>query len=326
MSSVGNLKKEKNYEIQILRAVAIIAVVLIHTCPLGIWQPIVKPFVNFAVALFLFISGYLTKDKIVDYKQFYKKRISKVLIPYIIWTVIYSICEGNSSRILLNLLTSKANGILYYIFVYIQFVLLTPFLFKLIKSKFYLVGYIIAPVSVILFKYIWLIPGLELNPYIDLVYGISCIGWFTFYYLGLSLGNNKIKKEFKINRLVFYYLITIIMQLVEGLILFAIGDAKCGTQLKISSLLSSSVFILIAYCYLNNGKLKKNNKILKMIGDYSFGIYLVHVLIMKLLAYVPGYSYIPYIINSAIILFLSLGIVYVCKKIFGEKISAYLGF
>lgn len=73
------MAKEKNYKIQILRALAIIAVVLIHTCPLGLSQVLVRPFINFSVGLFLFLSGYLTKLENNDWKNFYKKRIVRVL-------------------------------------------------------------------------------------------------------------------------------------------------------------------------------------------------------------------------------------------------------
>lgn len=45
-----------NSKIQILRAVAIIAVVLIHTMPGKILAIIIRPFTNFAVALFLCLA------------------------------------------------------------------------------------------------------------------------------------------------------------------------------------------------------------------------------------------------------------------------------
>ncbi|MEE0236650.1 MAG: hypothetical protein UD961_10885 [Bacteroidales bacterium] len=51
----------KDRNIQTFRALAIIAVVMIHTTPSGQWQVFCKPFINFAVATFIFLSGYLTK-------------------------------------------------------------------------------------------------------------------------------------------------------------------------------------------------------------------------------------------------------------------------
>ena len=54
-------KATRNNMIQVFRALSIIAVVMIHTTPPGEWQVIFRPFLNFAVATFLFLSGYLTK-------------------------------------------------------------------------------------------------------------------------------------------------------------------------------------------------------------------------------------------------------------------------
>ena len=39
----------KDRNIQMFRAIAIIAVVMIHTTPAGQWQVFCKPFINFAV-------------------------------------------------------------------------------------------------------------------------------------------------------------------------------------------------------------------------------------------------------------------------------------
>ena len=47
--------------LQVFRALVVIAVVMIHTTPKGNCQVFCRPFVNFAVATFLFLSGYLTK-------------------------------------------------------------------------------------------------------------------------------------------------------------------------------------------------------------------------------------------------------------------------
>ena len=126
----------KNTRIQIFRAVAIMAVVMIHTTPGGLCQVVFKPFVNFAVATFLFLSGYLTKTDNDNWLAFYRKRIIRVLVPYLIWTIVYSIPDLNSegpARLVKNMLSANATTTLYYIFVYIQFVLLTPLLGKLAK-------------------------------------------------------------------------------------------------------------------------------------------------------------------------------------------------
>lgn len=51
------LTREESYKVQIIRGIAIIAVVCIYNTPSGIAQVLWRPFLNFAVASFLFISG-----------------------------------------------------------------------------------------------------------------------------------------------------------------------------------------------------------------------------------------------------------------------------
>lgn len=111
----------KSSDIQILRAIAIIAVVMIHTYPTSdMCQIFIRPFINFCVALFIFLSGYLTKLENSDWKSFCIKRINRVFIPYAIWTAIYGIVMGSVVNVPRNIITTGAAAPFYYIFVYIQ--------------------------------------------------------------------------------------------------------------------------------------------------------------------------------------------------------------
>ena len=134
------MAKPMNQRIQTLRAVAIIAVVMIHTCPGGLPQVVIRPFINFAVGIFLWLSSYMTNLESINTKEFYKRRIMRVLIPYIIWTILYTAVGFYSNGIegkqfLINLLLAKSARPMYYVLVYIQFVLITPILGKLLKSR-----------------------------------------------------------------------------------------------------------------------------------------------------------------------------------------------
>ena len=107
-------KATRNNMIQVFRALSIIAVVMIHTTPPGEWQVICRPFLNFAVATFLFLSGYLTKIENDDWYAFCRKRIIRVFIPYVIWTVIFTLLHNGGIPLLVkNLVTAKAETILY---------------------------------------------------------------------------------------------------------------------------------------------------------------------------------------------------------------------
>ena len=80
-----------NPKIQILRGLAAISVVMIHTCPGGYAQVCIRPFINWAVPMFLFLSGYLTKLENDNWPSFIRKRVVSVMVPYLFWTMIYTI-------------------------------------------------------------------------------------------------------------------------------------------------------------------------------------------------------------------------------------------
>lgn len=319
-------KRYRNNTVQVFRAISIIAVVMIHTTPSGYWQLCCRPFINFAVATFLFLSGYLTKVDNDDWWQLYKKRIIRVIIPYVIWTVLYTIASHQIDRLPINLLTGKACKIMYYIFVYIQFVILTPFLGKLAKSRYQFIGWLVAPISMIIFSYYWLWTGTDLNPNIYLLWKNSCLGWFTFYYLGLILGNRIIEKHYSQKVLVVLYMFSIILQFAEGYGWMMLGRTHCGTQLKLTTFLTSSLFLLIAYNIIHSGRFDIKNRFLRMLGDYSFGIFLCHIMVKSVLdSFVPYYKAIPYPITSAIVVLLSFGCCYIGSKVCGERASRWFG-
>lgn len=100
---VDNNFSERKIVIDILRIVAILGVIFIHTTSHSLEQANMDilrlPFVTienqltrFAVPLFFLISGYILEYRYKDSmqtKSFYKKRATRLLIPYIFWSVIY---------------------------------------------------------------------------------------------------------------------------------------------------------------------------------------------------------------------------------------------
>lgn len=168
--------------------------------------------------------------------------------------------------------------------------------------------------------------GGQLSPNLNLFYGNSCLGWFTFYYLGLLLGNDIITVNYRKSQLLIAYIIAIVLNIIEGYVWLKAGDANCGTQIKITSFLTSSIFILIAFKYIRSKRRILENKWLIFAGNYSFGIYLSHIMFIKYLSYIPAYTKIPFVCNSAIILFLNVIFLYCVVRIFNSKINSLYGF
>lgn len=103
------------------------------------------------------------------------------------------------------------------------------------------------------------------------------------------------------------------------------GEVNCGTQLKLTACITSVLACIIAYDFITSD-IKFKNNILISIGNYSFGIYLLHILIINVMDKIPIYPLLPYLVNSAIILLVSYICVVVCNKICGNSIGKWIGF
>lgn len=293
---------------------------------------LIRPLINFPVALFIFLSGYLTKVQgVSDLSRFYTKRTLRVILPYIVWTVIYTYASGHPSELFFNLITTKANYVLYYIFVYIQIVLLTPVVIKLAKSRYQWIGWFIQPVAFIIFRYLPLAYGFI----IDTTWiSINCLMWFSYYYLGIVLGNGLADVVHVSNkRFILLYGISLLIQYIEGFGWYFVGNYDMATtQIKISTMLSSICFCCMCYKFIisniqsnTRGKNLKAVYFLSTIGDCSFGIYLLHPLIIYIFKFSVIYNSVIFPVNFIIIFLCSLLIVFYIGKIPNKRIVHFLG-
>ena len=149
----------------------------------------IRCFVNFAVALFIFLSGYLTKITNIDIKTFYKKRLLRVFIPYCICSIVYTMAYNKWDEFIFNFITGQCCGIYYFIIVYMQLTLLVPVISKLIRSKYWKLGFIITPIF-ILIEYIFTFNNEQIIFPFNAVFFVV---WFVFFYLGMCIRNGNIK-------------------------------------------------------------------------------------------------------------------------------------
>lgn len=154
------MKKARLEDIEILRGVAFLAVVLQHVIAGVFYQPGVTPvamimgtsflgLTRFAVPLFVFITGlvlFYNYDGKLNYVSFLRKRFKQVVLPYLAWTLFYYVWVSFLSGVapsttwneLLNLikvsLTGKASYHLWFMVMIIPFYILIP-LFRVLISK-----------------------------------------------------------------------------------------------------------------------------------------------------------------------------------------------
>ncbi len=86
--------KERNRSIDILRAVAIILVVIGHSFPVPgcEWWQSHFPAGSYRLALFLFISGYLFRDiEWADFPDFIGRKTKNLALPLIGWNIVYAV-------------------------------------------------------------------------------------------------------------------------------------------------------------------------------------------------------------------------------------------
>lgn len=320
MVSEKKLTKDESYKIQLLRGLSIIAVVCIHNTPDGMAQAWCRPFLNFAVAMFLFMSGMLSNSK--NWKPAH--RIKKIIVPYFLWSLIYTVLFSHDNVLALplifvrNLVTGRSAAIMYYVFVYCQFTLLIPLIDHMAKSKYKYWGLLVSPVEIILVRLFPLLLGYKLNACIDGIVYVSCLGWFTYFYLGYLIGNDYLYIKCPTRRLIFELGGGTALQILEGIWYFSLGETNCGTQLKLSAILTNVFVLLIAYRFITSDK-TVSAKSLYLIGNNSFGIYFSHLAVMWVLNHIPHYENLWYPFNAVAVVVISLMCVVIGKKVLGKN-------
>ncbi|MGN4125957.1 acyltransferase [Lysinibacillus sphaericus] len=152
--------KDRLEEIDVLRGIAFLAVVLQHVIAGLFYLPSINldsvtlgttllATIRFAVPLFVFITGvvlFYNYEGKINYKTFIKKRFVQVIVPYAIWTIFYFVWVkflfGVSAigtwtalkEMGVALVTGKAHYHLWFMVMIIPFYFLFP-LFKIFISK-----------------------------------------------------------------------------------------------------------------------------------------------------------------------------------------------
>ena len=125
-----------------------------------------------------------------------------------------------------KLITGNAAAVMYYIFVYCEFTLLIPVIDKLARSKYKYIGFLITPIEIIFMRLIPMIKGYELNKYLEVIMGISCLGWFSYYYFGYLIGNNLLNIKIKGTNTLCLYVISTAFQVWGGVLVLFNGRNK----------------------------------------------------------------------------------------------------
>ena len=106
-----------------------------------------RSMINWCVPVFVMVSGALLLDpkKKEDYATFYKKRFSKIFIPLVFWTVIYTLLVlktgyygdyiiPTTHELIRHLLTGTPYYHMWFLYMIIGLYLFTPFFRKIVEN------------------------------------------------------------------------------------------------------------------------------------------------------------------------------------------------
>jgi len=334
------MSERKIIKFQILRAIAIIMVVLIHTVSVE-KNLYIRQMFNFAVPLFIFLSGFFYNEKKFNESgiKYLLSKLQTILIPYFFWSLLVLslflvLNKINPNDLFLKLATGGALGPYYYIIVLTQLILFSPIM-AVLNTK--LIGKIVLfALTPITLATLYILRINFIINFNNLYYALPFTVWFIFYYTGYLTKKNdiiiKLSSKLEKNRLIFLILFivsfgfTILESYIINIKLF--DTTFAASQVKFTSFIMS--FMIIFYLILFEFKDNPLNRLLVKIGDISFGIFLIHIIVIIAFRYI--FNIFSLEIESSIFWFLislvfSIIIIYTTKKTIRSKyVKIVLGF
>lgn len=309
--------KEKKIDIELMRILAAFAVIFNHTdqgyllfsCydshSLQFWFYLfLSACCEFAVPLFLMIAGSLLLSREPEsFSGFLKRKVLRMLLVLTIWSAVYYVVQtaGDLSALSLTdflrtLYTSRWAGPFWYLYAYLAFLLTVPFLQRIAKALsdkeyLYLFG--------LVFLFSALLPTAEcllwngqyhLNSEFDLswtraeIFIFPLLGYFAAYRIP-DIWNRK--------RLGLLWLVNLATLVVSCYLTYRNGTESgallTGSLQRINiddTFALLNTLTIFATCqYLCRGRKipQPLKKTILSVGGTTFGIYLLHLLVMQLL-------------------------------------------
>lgn len=285
-----------------LRVIATITVIVLHVAGPGVvslgsvsmldWNiaNFFDGFARFCVPVFIMITGSFILNKDYELKDFFKNKLSRIIIPFLIFSFIYIIDSYGFQKLIYNhdikefgLFTLQnliygSSFHLWYIYMLIGLYIISPIIRVYVKnaSKSNLGYFLIA----------WLIfvtiHGYALNNYIP-SFQISIFANYTGYFvLGYYLSKYPLNSP-KLGWLLF---ITGSLLTIVGTYFFSVKQNQFYEMFYNYNTLNVILQSVGIYTILFNSTIKNKalSKLRDIISKNSFNIYLVHILILSKIA------------------------------------------
>lgn len=326
--------KERNYNYDIMRVLACIMIICMHA-PMpnlnanGIILSTISYFTAPGLCLFFVISGSLLLPIKTDTTTFLKKRLGKVIMPTLFFTILYIILNcinGEQQNILRTIcsipFSAQGHGVLWFMYTLIGLYLVAPIISKWLDSasKREVELYLLLWVITLCFPILKLFVGINEGNTGVLYYFSGYIGYFILgYYL------KKYPESISLKKLIIPDIIAIIAPIAFKVMHIEIDFYSMFWYLSIFvALLCTTIYVLISKI-----KIKKGG-IVELISNLSFGIYLIHIAVMRFFIWELDFiininNYIlQWITVAGLTFIISCSIAYVISLLpFGDYIIGY---
>ncbi|WP_379128640.1 acyltransferase [Paenibacillus sp. sgz500958] len=210
------IQKERIPQLDIFRALAILAVLAIHATSrtlsemldTSLFYPFlfINKFSQFAVPSFVFLSGFVLFYNYIDRPltgrtlgKFYGKRLMYIVVPYIVFSLVYFVLKMHSqdtwdlpaaeqfAKLGKYLRTGTAYTHLYYVIIIVQFYVLFPLVLWILQRSRRLAA--LAPLMGLLLQwgFVLLNKYMTNHGYWELTKGSLSITYFSYFLLGAGI-------------------------------------------------------------------------------------------------------------------------------------------
>ena len=330
------MSNQRDVSLDIIRILACLMVIAMHAPmpsdnAIGIFNVALSYYTAPCIGLFFMVSGALLLPIKSNGIDFLKKRFSKIVIPTLFWSLFYIACKyfdngmeyGNLVRSILSIpFSAQGHGVMWFMYTLAGLYLIAPIISAWLEraSKRELEIYI----SLWLLSTCYPIINLVLTTQSDntnILYYLS--GFVGYFILGYYL--TKYPDTISNMILIPSTLIAMVAPIVCKILGWEVNFYEMFWYLSIFVVIMSIAIFKLITKYMN-GHIEGG----AMISNLSFGIYLTHIFIMRLVLWRWDFilninSYILQTIVVIILTFIgSLGLSYIIAKLpMGDYIIGY---
>ena len=306
---------KRDFSLELMRIIAIFFVVFIHTGDSGyflfstfevgsFWYWFYMPisiFSNFAVPIFFMISGAVLLKKEESITTILKKRVLRIGIDILAVNLIYYVFDlingnipflGFSNLIDFGmlLLSGKIRPFIWFLYSYLVFLILLPFLRKVVKlASIHEYKYLFC-VSIIIMSVKPVFELLSLNHYeLNNAFNTIISNILLYPLLGYCIYYQFDEKRIRYRKLGLLWIMNVIGVAISCLLCFyrmtKTGETTETQAQQFHSMISifnSSLLFITIKKICSSAKIYKVKKAVLVLGECVFGVYLFHVLFMNL--------------------------------------------